>query len=379
MPHCHLSTPRERNRYETYEEYNVPPAENTGTSVRRTKGKRAKEAEHRCRSMIVLFLFHKTGNWYLSDDTCLHHCHHAPLPPKFRDVGQNKLLPIEVDFVQLLLDQGVSNQNTANILTTLRQRQGLLGVIRKQTLDNLTASVEGDINFLTGVSHKWSVAEKTLNKLERMKVSWCALVMDKHDNLIVYRGKGRPSKSDSESVRINGDLKRELNRVRNALKLGKGDNILLALSVATDEMIRSMQMHPEVQFFDVMANVNKQKRDMFLSVLKAASGGCFIGNLTILPCQQRWIFLKIYQTFFLYLYGKDTISKIRLVLTDDDEASHSAFDTCRILVDSWTLCLHMLCIFHGLVMKFHKLVWPKLPHRKDNAQLLTPLGKIYSE
>ena len=75
--------------------------------------------------------------------------------------------------------------------------------------------------------------------------------MDKHDNLIVYRGKGRPSKSDSESVRINGDLKRELNRVRKALKLGKGDNILLALSVATDEMIRSMQMHPEVQFFDV--------------------------------------------------------------------------------------------------------------------------------
>ena len=116
-----------------------------------------------------------------------------------------------------------------------------------------------------------------------------------------------------------------MNRVRKALKLGKGDNILLALSVTTDEMIRSMQMHPEVQFFDVMANVNKQKRDMFLSVLKAASGGCFIGNLTILPCQQRWIFLKIYQTFFLYLYGKDTISKIRLVLTDDDEASHSAF------------------------------------------------------
>ena len=212
-----------------------------------------------------------------------------------------------------------------------------------------------------------------------MKVSWCALVMDKHDNLIVYRGKGRPSKSDSESVRINGNLRRELNKVRKDLKLGKGDDILLALSVATDEMIRAMQMHPEVQFFDVMANVNKQKRDMFLSVLKSSNGGCFIGNLTVLPCQQRWIFLKIYQTFFLYLYGKDTISKIRLVLTDDDEASHSAFDTCRILVANWSLCLHMLCIFHGLVMKFHKLVWPKLPHRKDNAQLLTPLGKIYSE
>ena len=127
-----------------------------------------------------------------------------------------------------------------------------------------------------------------------MKASWCALVMDKHDNLIVYKGKGRPSKADTESLRINGNMKKELNRVRKQLELENGEKILLALSVATDEMIWAMQMHPKVQFMDVMANINAQKRDLFLSVLKSSIGGCFIGNLTILPCQQRWIFLKIY-------------------------------------------------------------------------------------
>ena len=223
------------------------------------------------------------------------------------------------------------------------------------------------------------MAEKTIRHLQRIGASWCALVMDKNDNLIVYKGKGRHSKIDSESLRINGNLKKELRLVRKQLELDNGEKILLALSVATDEMIRAMQMHPEVQFMDQMSNVNSQKRDIFLSVLKANTGGCFIGNLTILPCQQRWIFLKIYQTFFLFLYGEDTISRLRLVLTDDDEASHSAFDTCKIIVPSYDLCIHMLCIFHGLVMKLHKQVWPKLPHRSDNRQLLTPLGRRYCE
>ena len=378
MPHSRMKTPKERNKYENYEEYEInvdPPS----WVNKRTRGKRAKTDLLICGSVVYVRCYHSTGHWYLGKNSSLHHTNHAPIPPEFRSAARNDILPIEIDFMHLLLDHGISNSSTADVLTSLRKRQGMLGVIRTKTLDNLAAKNHGNLDFLLGVSRKWSVAERTIRHLQRIRASWCALVMDKNDNLIVYKGKGRHSKIDSESLRINGNLKKELRLVRKQLELDNGEKILLALSVATDEMIRAMQMHPEVQFMDQMSNVNSQKRDIFLSVLKASTGGCFIGNLTILPCQQRWIFLKIYQTFFLFLYGVDTISRLRLVLTDDDEASHSAFDTCTIIVPSYNLCIHMLCIFHGLVMKLHKEVWPKLPHRSDNRQLLTPLGRRYCE
>ena len=67
---------------------------------------------------------------------------------------------------------------------------------------------------------------------------------------------------ESKMIKTDGNLKTLLRKVRNDLKLGDSSCVLLALSVATDNMIRAMHMFPEVQFIDVAANMNKQKRDM---------------------------------------------------------------------------------------------------------------------
>ena len=136
-------------------------------------------------------------------------------------------------------------------------------------------------------------------------------------------------------------------------------------------------MNPEVLFLDVAANMNSQKREMFFAVVKGATGQTFIVNATVMPCGQGWIFLKIYETFFLYLYGKTAIERIQLVLTDDDPSSHGALAHVKILDKCWEDVVHMLCVFHGLIMAFHKIVWPKLPHKRGNAFELTNTGKAY--
>ena len=69
-------------------------------------------------------------------------------------------------------------------------------------------------------------------------------------------------------------------------------------------MARSVHMFPEVFYMDVTANTNRQKRDMFLLVVKDANGETFIGNATVIPSGQRWVFDKIYQSFFFNLYGE---------------------------------------------------------------------------
>ena len=118
--------------------------------------------------------------------------------------------------------------------------------------------------------------------------------MDKKDNLFAVNGRGRISRERTEELRLHGELKKDLPSLRKDLNMKDGPSILLALAIATDEMQRHVHMFPEVMFLDVIANTNQQKRDLFLMVVKDASGETFIGNTSVLPCGQKWIFTKLY-------------------------------------------------------------------------------------
>ena len=137
-----------------------------------------------------------------------------------------------------------------------------------------------------------------------MGASYCARVMDQTDNLIIYKGRDRPTKEEMKSLTVHGNFRKELSSFRKDLALNDGQEILLALSVATNEMIRSVQMHPEIQFMDTAANLNKQKRSTYFSIVKHSNGQCFIGNITVLPCEQQWIFYKIHELFVSSCTGR---------------------------------------------------------------------------
>ena len=42
-----------------------------------------------------------------------------------------------------------------------------------------------------------------------------------------------------------------------------GTEILVAVSLATDEMVRAVHMFPEVFYMDTTAKTNRQNRDLF--------------------------------------------------------------------------------------------------------------------
>ena len=350
------------------------------TPKRRNLGVRALSPKHRCPFVVSVRNYHDSGSWFLAaNGSSLTHANHIAQDPAHRSVRRNDITSVEVDFAKLLYDQGGSIPLVMRILNQLRKNKGKIGQLKKKTLSNLLRKNKLNLEHLQGIDRKWSLAEATIKKLHEMNTSYIALVMDEKDNLLVYKGRGRPSKQETEEIKANGHLKKQLRKVRRELKLQDTSRTLLALSVATNSMIRTMQMFPEVQFIDVAANMNKQKRDVLFSVVKEATGETFIVNMTVMPCGRRWIFQKIYQSFFMFLYGKTTISRIELVLTDDDISSHGALSSVQIMEDCWKNCIHMLCVFHALVMAFHKHVWPLLPHKKNNKYELTKTGKLYCE
>ena len=205
--------------------------------------------------------------------------------------------------------------------------------------------------------------------------------MDKNNNLWVYKNKGRRStKEESRLMKCDKAMKKELTRMKAEMSFKEGTEILLALSVASDDMIRSVHMFPDVFYLDVTANTNKQKRELFLLVTKDANGQTFIGNATVIPSGKRWVFLKIYQVFFIEMYGEATIGRNRLALTDDDNAEHGPLDNCIATMKCYASSLHMLCVFHAIVMAYQEQVQSKLPRiGKGKKSVLTEDGKAYGK
>ena len=203
-------------------------------------------------------------------------------------------------------------------------------------------------------------------------------------NLLSYRGKGRPCKTPSK-IPVSRYLKNQLRALRKKMEYRPGTEILLAVSLATDEMVRAVHMFPEVFYMDTTAKTNRENRDLFLMVVKNRNGKTYIGNVTVVPSLRKWVFLKIYQHFFLALYGKVTIGRNRLALTDNDVAEHGPFDCCRATMDCYVLSKHMLCVFHGVILKFNENIHPLLPQTRGQRHLplrqrkLTNKAHLYGE
>ena len=205
-------------------------------------------------------------------------------------------------------------------------------------------------------------------------VSYVVTTMDSELNLTIHTKRGRPTKK--ESMKSSRQLKSDLRQLRKQMNYKDGTEIVLAISVATDEMARRVHMFPEVMYLDVTANTNKQNRDLFMMVVKDSDGSTHIGNTTFIPSGKSWVFSLIYQTFFVTLYGKNTISRVRLCLTDDDTSEWRPLDSCMQTISCWSGARHMLCMFHAVTLAFFEQIHPKLPHKSGKV---TSLGKKYGE
>ena len=120
------------------------------------------------------------------------------------------------------------------------------------------------------------------------------------------------------------------------------------------------------------------KTQLFLMVVKDGNGETYIGNVTIIQSQKQWVFIKIYQTVFLYIYGQGTVSRFQLAVTDDDVSAHGPFDYLIKTTHCYSNCTHILCVFHGLIMMFHTDIYPLLPHKKG-TYVLTKKGELYGK
>ena len=266
MSSSKLKNPKTTTQHKVANDQDHPPAK------RRRLGHRALSPSTTCGANVYVRYYHNSGKWHLSVRTNLEHRNHFRLDPIHKTITPKELSLPETDLIQLLFDEGTSIDSITRATNVLRKRKGMLGKLKKKTLINILQKNELNLEFLDGVGPKWTTAQKTILQLQKMKISYIALVMDENDNLLIYKGKGRPSREETETIAADGSLKKYLHKICNDLKLKDTKHVLLALSVATDKMTRAMHMYPEVQFIDAAANMNRQKRDVLFSVVKQNTG-----------------------------------------------------------------------------------------------------------
>ena len=109
------------------------------------------------------------------------------------------------------------------------------------------------------------------------------MTMKPNDDLFVYKNRGWPDKEITEKMKYSKKLKAELRKLKKQMSFNEGTKILLAISIASDKMIRHVSMFPEVMFMDITANTNRQKRNLFVMVVNDGSREAFVGNITIIP------------------------------------------------------------------------------------------------
>ena len=70
-----------------------------------------------------------------------------------------------------------------------------------------------------------------------MGVSHVSLSMSPNGDLLVYKTRGRPTTEEAEILKCSKKMKKELNRMKKKMSYESGTKILLALSIASDDMV----------------------------------------------------------------------------------------------------------------------------------------------
>ena len=84
-------------------------------------------------------------------------------------------------------------------------------------------------------------------------------------------------------LNANESVCREIDLLCTELTFDKETKLDLLVSYATNEMIKITMKYPEVYFMDCTGRANRQRRDLFISVIRTPEGKCHMSNVTIIP------------------------------------------------------------------------------------------------
>jgi len=223
----------------------------TDPTPRKTVSNHAPSLECKCSMQIKIFCG-ANNLFYLSKNSSLNHCHHPPLKSKAILCGESNMETGDIDILTLLFSVNVSPSQISQIMEQLKGPEA--GTFMPKRVYDMNKKTEELHDFAYGLLPDSNDAEKTLSKLQRSNINHFYIL---HDNTGLYAcSKGCPT---NEEMRIRLDcsakIQADLERLKEDYILNKKSQMLVMISMATDEMIRLVAMYPDVWFMDTTAGM----------------------------------------------------------------------------------------------------------------------------
>jgi hypothetical protein len=205
---------------------------------------------HRKCSMQIKIFAGANNLFYLSKSSSLNHCHHPCL--KFEAIlhGQSNMETGNIDILTLLFSVNVAPTQISQIMEQLKGPEA--GTFMPKHVYNMNEKTEELHNFAYGLLPDSNDAKKTLSKLERSNINHFYIL---HNDTGQYAcSKGCPN---NEEVRIRLDcsakIQADFEQLRDDYILNKKSQMLVMLSMATNEIIQLVAMYPDMWFMDTTA------------------------------------------------------------------------------------------------------------------------------
>ena len=176
--------------------------------------------------------------------------------------------------------------------------------------------------------------------------------------------KGRPSSLSKGTTGTRlpccEDVENRIRQMRSDNGLLDSTKMLVLISLATNDMVKFMCMHPNVWFMDCTSGMNREKKDLFVVAVRSAARDTLPVNLTVISSAQKWVFGAICMSTFPHLYTPDVCVMNRLVLTHEDKSKYEPFQLAIETTHYFQQSKVMLCTFHVIWMSFKIDLYPVL-------------------
>jgi hypothetical protein len=156
----------------------------------------------------------------------------------------------DIDILTLLFSVNVSPSQISQIMEHLKGPEAR--TFMPKCVYDMNKKTEELHDFAYGLLPDSNDAEKTLSKLQRSNINNFYIL---HDDTGLYAcSKGRPT---NEEMRIRLDclakIQADLEQLREDYILNEKSQMLVMISMATDEMIQLVAIYPDVWFMDTTA------------------------------------------------------------------------------------------------------------------------------
>lgn len=95
----------------------------------------------------------------------MQHDYHHELHEDATLLSKKDLKSDQLDFLELMYDNGVTSSTIANIMSTVVNKNGGKGEFIPSTINNITKEMKEAMDAIAGISADFSIAEKTIHRL----------------------------------------------------------------------------------------------------------------------------------------------------------------------------------------------------------------------